>query len=235
MFQNIFILYVQVVKALPVFYYENLPLVESIRKLVFDQSNRCVRIKFSSYLQKLSNFMKPEISTQFVLNNEQFLRLPQIDQSFTCRIKVEDQVFSFNLEQIFILSIPIYKYFLTHTKSFLISARNSNFPKFLSSDQLISCFSQIHSLFFSKSEVEFLQADQPYIEFLTTIFDNQSLLQLSRQLKLWGKKYFSFNSLRFRDISQVYRDKIKNFSIIINDTSFQCNSMFFSCFQHFTK
>lgn len=173
--------------------------------------------------------MIQENTSKFVISNEGILRLSQFPQEFSYKIKVEDHYFKFNQEQIIFLSIPVYEYFLNQTKPFVISVDEYQSSMLLISSNLIDCFSRIHSLFFTCPQVEFTQNEQPYLEFLAKILDNHSLLQVSRQLVIFEKFSFSFNSTRFSHIPPEYRSDFNNFSLIINKTSFDCNISFFSC------
>jgi hypothetical protein len=173
--------------------------------------------------------MNVDKNPSFLLTNQQLLRLSKLSQDLPFNAKIENKFFSFNLEQIFFLSITLYQYFLTKKRIFVISVEDFQGTKSLNSFHLITCFSQIYSLFFQHPQMEFDATDQPYIEFLANILHNRSLLQLSNQLAFSQKVLFSFNSIQFSYISQEFRNKIKNFSLIINDVSYEVNSSFLSC------
>jgi hypothetical protein len=124
--------------------------------------------------------MKSESNSPFCLNNSHLLRLSQISSPFYIHIKIENQIFSFNKEQIFFLSVPVYYKILRTERSFIISMEKYTSKTPLTLSHLIACFAKIHSLFFKETQVEFVQADQPYLQFLATILDNQSLDQFSK-------------------------------------------------------
>jgi hypothetical protein len=143
-------------------------------------------------------------------------------------IKICSKSFFFSKEQIIILSLKVFLFISQNKQSYHISV-----PPNISEDLLVSCFDNLFSLFFEKSEIFISQNTTSAFQYLSQVLENQSLFSICEIVKSSDiPQQFFLTSESFGQIPRSILDSLNDFTILLNGIEINCNIIFASLISH---
>jgi hypothetical protein len=167
---------------------------------------------------------------QILLNGENFHRISKLTspEKKIYSILIQNQTYHLSPEETLLLSNSAFQSNSFHGKPFVINVpSNKRSETFFI--QLKSSMNSLLSLFQDQVQIEISFQDKESFDFLGRELENRSLLQVCNFVTPTQSQMFFLNSERFRDISDSLLRQLHNFTLIINQQRFPCNSIFAAC------
>jgi hypothetical protein len=102
-----------------------------------------------------------------------------------------------------------------------------------SEEQLISCFQEIHSLFFNSTQIEISQSNVLIFQYFSAKFQDSTLSSIcQRVMNEDGSCSFYLTSEIFSKISSNILSSLNNFHIRLSSGIIECNAIYSSLISH---
>jgi hypothetical protein len=181
----------------------------------------------------LNSLTSSNVDTSFKLHGKDFHILSQLesDSNKTFPIRIQEKIFKFTKEEIYLLSPKCYSDILESSLPFFIPLPSNNKYKNVPEDDLIKVFENIILLFSSLTQVQIIQSNVHVLQYLSEILENQDLESACRCF-LQGQNqntFFELSSIMFKNGSNKIKSSLHNFQIFVNNSKIKYNKVFFCC------
>jgi hypothetical protein len=139
-------------------------------------------------------------------------------------IKIADKQFKYSKIQVALLSPIAFKHFLHHENPFAIEI-----PSHLNSNDLVSCFEQLDSLFYSTNELKIPISNVTLFSYLADSLDNRFLMKKCKKVHSNENQIFKLSSKQLICFPKSWLNHLIDFDIVVNNTKISINFSLFSC------
>jgi hypothetical protein len=160
----------------------------------------------------------------FFIDGELLHKLDQSSEEKNWIIQIGDKQFQYTKIQIALLSPIGFKHFLHHENPFIIDV-----PSFLNSDDSVSCFDQLNSLFHSAKELIISVENVQYFSFLADCLDNRFLMKKCKKVNSGQSQIFKLSSKHIFCFPKSWLIHLTDFYLTINENVIGINYSLFSC------
>jgi hypothetical protein len=154
-------------------------------------------------------------------------------QKISVMIPAKDKIFEINVcatpfffsrEQIVLLSTKAFFSIVESNQSFIINARND-----ISEKQLLSCFSELTTLFSKRELIEVSLGNVLIYQYLSEVLENINLWNICQNVQSSGQaNSFFLTSEQFYQIPEQIFSSMNDFRILVNQDVIECNHIFAS-------
>jgi hypothetical protein len=139
-------------------------------------------------------------------------------------IQISNERFEYNKIQVALLSPIVFKYFFHNKAPFEIEI-----PSDFNLTDLVSCFKQLDSLFYSTTEITISIANVKLFAYLADFLDNRFLMKKCLKVNSNQAQNFKISSKQLISFPRSWLNRLIDFHIIINNKSIGINFSLFSC------
>jgi cell division protein FtsB len=181
----------------------------------------------------LNSSSSSNIPTSFELHGADFHGLGQLEIEInkTFLIKIQNKIFKFTKEEIYLLSPKLYSELLESSLPFIIQLPKKKKYQILNYKDLIHAFEKLSLLFSTSKHIQVNKTNVLALKYISYVLENEYLEAICR-IVLKSKssnQFFELSSKMFQKGSKTIRKSLFDFTIYVNDEKIKCNKAFSCC------
>jgi hypothetical protein len=182
-------------------------------------------------MSSLLNSTSSIAQTSFELHGADFHILSYLETEFnkTFQIKIQQRIFRFTKEEIYLLSPKCYSKILKSSLPFTIPIPSDQKYETVNYQSLIHALEDLSSLFSSSTQIQITQTNILVYEYLSNILKNEYLGSICKFFLTDQNQVFEISSKKLHEGSKNFRKFLFDFKVFINDKVILCNKTFSCC------